>query len=396
MSGQLAPGTEPLVRRTPWWRRAVRSDPVPAVLVGMALIPEAIAFSLIAGVDPRVGLIGTSVLALVVVALGSRPALVTGATAAVALVLAPLGHEHGSQAVLAAVVLAGLLQVVLALLGIDRLIRRIPPVVTTGLVNAVAVLIVLHQVRHLIDVPGVVYLLTLLAVGLLLLVARLAPEVPAALIAVVVVTFVAMVSGRSVPDVGDLGALPDGLPSLVPPDLPLTSETVLMLAPYAVAAAVVGLVEQHRVGAAYDRVTRNLPIPRQDGAAQGAANVVAGLFGGLGGSATAAQPATRGARTRLAPVVVAVVVLGMVISFAEIVALIPTAALVAVMVLVAAGMGNWALLRPDRLRAAPRSQTAVLLGTLVVTVATQNPALGLLGGLGVHGAIAALRPTPAR
>ncbi len=368
--------------RTPRW---LGTEVLAAVVVALALIPEAIAFSIIAGVDPRVGLFASFTMAVTTAIVGGRPAMISAATGAVALVVAPLSHEHGLDHLIAAIILGGLIQVALGLLGVARLMRFIPRSVMVGFVNALAILVFTSQLPELIGVPWLVYPLTVLALGIVLLLPRLTTAVPSTLVAIVVVTALVMAAGWSVPRVGDRGELPDALPGLFLPDVPLTWETLRLILPFSVGMAVVGLLESLLTAKLVDDVTDTRSDKTRESWGQGVANIVSGLFGGMGGCAVVGQTMmnvkANGARTRISTFLAGVFLLVLVVALGDLVGQIPMAALVGVMVFVAGAAFDWNSVRPATLRAMPRSETAVMLLTVLATVVTHNLAIGV--GVGV-------------
>lgn len=368
--------------RTPRW---LGTEVLAAVVVALALIPEAIAFSIIAGVDPRVGLFASFTMAVTTAIVGGRPAMISAATGAVALVVAPLSHEHGLDYLIAAIILGGLIQVALGLLGVARLMRFIPRSVMVGFVNALAILVFTSQLPELIGVPWLVYPLTVLALGIVLLLPRLTTAVPSTLVAIVVVTALVMAAGWSVPRVGDRGELPDALPVLFLPDVPLTWETLRLILPFSVGMAVVGLLESLLTAKLVDDVTDTRSDKTRESWGQGVANIVSGLFGGMGGCAVVGQTMmnvkANGARTRISTFLAGVFLLVLVVALGDLVGQIPMAALVGVMVFVAGAAFDWHSVRPATLRAMPRAETAVMVLTVAATVVTHNLAIGV--GVGV-------------
>jgi SulP family sulfate permease len=361
----------------------LRTEVLAGLVVALALIPEAIAFSLIAGVDPRVGLFASFTMAVTISIIGGRPAMISAATGAVALVIAPLARSHGLDYLLAAVILGGLFQVALAAAGVARLMRFLPRSVMVGFVNALAILIFLSQVPHLVDVPWAVYVL--LAAGLVVMVGlpRLTRAVPAPLVAIIALTVFTVAAGVAVPTVGDQGALPDSPPVLALPTVPFTWETLNIIAPYAMALALVGLIESLMTAKLVDDITDTHSNKTRESWGQGVANIVTGFFGGMGGCAMIGQTMINvkasGARTRLSTFLAGVFLLVLVVALGDLVGRIPMAALVAVMIIVSVGTFDWHSLRT--LRRMPKSETTVMLSTVAVTVATHNLAYGV--GVGV-------------
>lgn len=395
----LTPSTEAEVETAPFphehdvtsVRAALRSpkrlrvEVLGGLVVALALIPEAISFSIIAGVDPRVGLFASFTMAVTISLVGGRPAMISAATGAVALVIAPLVREHGIDYLVATVILAGVIQVVLGLLGVARLMRFVPRSVMVGFVNALAILIFLAQLPHLIGVPWVVY--PLVAAGILVMVflPRLTTAVPAPLVAIVALTLFTVGAAVAVPTVGDEGKLPDSLPSLFLPHVPLTLETLSTIGPYALAMALVGLMESLMTAKLVDDVTDTHSSKTREAWGQGVANVVTGFFGGMGGCAMIGQTMINvkasGSRTRISTFLAGTFLLILVVGLGDVVAVIPMAALVAVMVMVSVGTMDWHSIRPATLHRMPRSETLVMLSTVAVVVATHNLAIGVVVGV---------------
>ena len=368
--------------RTP---RILVREVLAGLVVAMALIPEAISFSIIAGVDPRYGLFSSFVMAVSIAFLGGRPAMITAATGAVALVIAPVARDHGIDYFLATVILAGIFQVVLALLGVARMMRFIPRSVMVGFVNALAILIFVAQLPHLVGVPWLVY--PLVAAGLLLMfvMPKLTTVVPAPLVSIVLSTVAVVVLAINVPTVGDQGELPRSLPELFFPNVPLTWETLQVIAPYALGMALVGLLESLMTAKLVDYVTDTHSRKTREAWGQGVANVLSGLFGGMGGCAMIGQTMINvkasGARTRISTFLAGVFLLILVVGLGDLVGMIPMAALVAVMIMVSVGTFDWHSIHPRTLGRLPRSETAVMAITVVTVVLTSNLAIGVVVGV---------------
>lgn len=364
--------------------KRLRTEVLAGLVVALALIPEAISFSIIAGVDPRVGLFASFTMAVTIAIVGGRPAMISAATGAIALVVAPLARQYGLDYLVAAVLLAGMFQILLSVLGVARLMQFIPRSVMVGFVNALAILIFTSQLPHLLGVPALVY--PFVAVGLIIMVflPRLTSVVPAPLVAIVLLTAAAIVFSVQIPTVGDEGELPSSLPSLFLPDVPLSWSTLTLIAPYALAMALVGLLESLLTAKLVDDITDTHSNKTREGWGQGVANVVTGFFGGMGGCAMIGQTMINvkvsGARTRISTFLAGLFLLGLVVGLGDIVALIPMAALVAVMIMVSVGTMDWHSITPATLRRMPRSETMVMLATVVITVATHNLAYGVIVG----------------
>jgi sulfate permease, SulP family len=382
MSSPLALPRSALPR--PAWLspRVARTEVLAGLVVALALIPEAISFSIIAGVDPRVGLFASFTMAVTIAFTGGRPAMISAATGAVALVIAPLVASHGLQYLVAAVLLGGLLQVLLGLLGVARVMRFVPRSVMVGFVNALAILIFTAQLPQLVDVPWAVYPLAAAGLAIIFGLPRLTTAVPAPLVAIVVLTVLTVTAGITVPTVGDEGALPDSLPGLGLPDVPFSTDTLRVIAPYALAIALVGLMESLMTAKLVDELTDTPSSKTRESVGQGVANLVTGLFGGMGGCAMIGQTMINvrsGARTRLSTFLAGVFLLVLVLVLSPVVAVIPMAALVAVMVFVSIVTFDWHSLRT--LRRMPYSETAVMLVTVAVVLATSNLAIGVAVGV---------------
>jgi sulfate permease, SulP family len=363
--------------------RVARTEVLAGLVVALALIPEAISFSILAGVDPRVGLFASFTMAVVIAFTGGRSAMISAATGAIALVIAPLVASHGLEYLIAAVILGGAVQILLALAGVARLMRFVPRSVMVGFVNSLAILIFSAQITHLVDVPWLVYPMVAAGLAIIYLLPRLTTAVPAPLVAIVVLTILTVTAGLDLPDVGDEGALPDSLPSLVFPDVPLTWETLRIIAPYALGIAFVGLMESLMTAKLVDDITDTPSDKTRETWGQGVANVVTGFFGGMGGCAMIGQTMinvkSAGARTRLSTFLAGVFLLVLVVALGDVVAVIPMAALVAVMIFVSIATFDWHSLRT--LRAMPLSETAVMVSTVAVVVATSNLAIGVAVGV---------------
>ncbi|WP_369133264.1 SulP family inorganic anion transporter [Modestobacter sp. I12A-02662] len=362
--------------------RTARTEVLAGLVVALALIPEAISFSVIAGVDPRVGLFASFTMAVTIAFTGGRPAMISAATGAVALVVAPLVAEHGLQHLIAAVLLGGLLQVALGLLGVAKVMRFVPRSVMVGFVNALAILIFAAQLPQLTGVPWAVYPLAAAGLAIIFLLPRLTTAVPAPLVAIVVLTILTVTAGIAVPTVGDQGDLPGSLPTPGLPDVPFTWDTLSVIAPYALAIALVGLMESLMTAKLVDEITDTPSSKTRESVGQGIANLVTGFSGGMGGCAMIGQTMINvrsGARTRLSTFLAGVFLLVLVLALGPVVAVIPMAALVAVMVFVSIATFDWHSLRT--LRRMPRSETAVMLATVAVVLATDNLAIGV--GVGV-------------
>ncbi|MFD5068977.1 SulP family inorganic anion transporter [Streptomyces sp. NPDC058369] len=364
--------------------KVFRTEVLAGLVVALALIPEAISFSIIAGVDPAVGLFAACTMAIVIAFVGGRKAMISAATGAIALVIAPLNHEYGLGYLIAAVILAGAFQIVLGALGVAKLMRFVPRSVMVGFVNALAVMIFMAQVPEMRDVPWPVYPLIIGGLVLMVLFPKITKVVPAPLVSIVILTVITVAAGIAVPTVGDKGELPSSLPVPGLPDVPFTFETLKIIAPYALAMALVGLMESLMTAKLVDDITDTHSNKTRESIGQGIANIVTGFFGGMGGCAMIGQTMinvkTSGARTRLSTFLAGAFLMVLCIAFGPIVSDIPMAALVAVMVLVAVGTFDWHSIQPKTFKRMPLGETTVMIITVIVVVATENLAIGVVVG----------------
>ena len=365
--------------------RRLRIEVLGGLVVALALIPEAISFSIIAGVDPRVGLFSSFVMAVTIAFVGGRPAMISAATGAVALVIAPVARQYGMDYFLATVILAGVLQIVLSLLGVAKLMRFIPRMVMVGFVNALAILIFLAQLPHLVDVPWLVYPMVALGIALMWFLPKVTTAVPAPLVAILAITALVWAAGWRLPDVSDQGDLPESLPHLLFPDVPLTLETLQIIGPFALAMALVGILESLMTAKLVDDITDTHSDKTRETWGQGVANMASGFFGGMGGCAMIGQTMINvkvsGARTRISTFLAGAFLLALVVGAGPLVGMIPMAALVAVMVMVSVATFDWHSVQPSTLRRMPHSENIVMGLTVAVTVATHNLAYGVIVGV---------------
>ncbi|WP_433579263.1 SulP family inorganic anion transporter [Nocardia brasiliensis] len=365
--------------------RRLRIEVLAGLVTALALIPEALSFSILAGVDPKVGLFAAFTMAVTISITGGRRAMISGAAGSTALVVAPVVHEHGMDYLIATVLLAGVFQIALSVAGVTKLMRFIPRSVMVGFVNALAILIFSAQLPHLIGVPWLVY--PTVAVGLLIIMflPKLSTVVPSPLVAIIVLTAVTLGFGLHLPTVGDEGALPSSLPSLVVPHVPFTLATFAIIAPYALAMALVGLLESLMTANLVDDITDTPSNKSREAWGQGVANIVTGLFGGIGGCAMIGQTMVNvkiaGARTRISTFLTGVFLLILVVALSNLVGRIPMAALAAVMIMVAVTTFDWHSIAPKTLRRMPIAETLVMVVTVVFTVATSDLAIGVIVGV---------------
>lgn len=367
------------------WLSNVRGDVLAGLVVALALIPEAIAFSIIAGVDPKVGLYASFCIAVVIAFVGGRPGMISAATGAMALLMATLVKDHGLQYLLAASLLCGVLQIIAGVLKLGSLMRFVSRSVVTGFVNALAILIFMAQLPELTHVTWHVYAMTASGLAIIYLfpyVPVLGKLIPSPLVCILTLTAVAIYFGLDIRTVGDMGALPDTLPVFLWPDIPLNLETLKIILPYSVAMAVVGLLESMMTATIVDEFTDTSSDKNRECRGQGIANIASSLLGGMAGCAMIGQSMINvksGGRTRLSTLTAGVVLLVMVVFMSEWVSRIPMAALVAVMIMVSISTFSWDSLR--NLKRYPLSTNIVMLVTVAVVVATHNLAYGVLAGV---------------
>ncbi|MDF1581604.1 MAG: SulP family inorganic anion transporter [Desulfuromonadales bacterium] len=364
------------------WVSNLRGDALAGIVVALALIPEAIAFSIIAGVDPKVGLYASFCISVVTAFVGARPGMISAATGAMALLMVTLVKTHGLEYLLAATLLTGVLQMLAGGLRLGSLMRFVSRSVVIGFVNALAILIFLAQIPELTAVAWPVYALVATGLGLIYLFPYITRAVPSPLVCIVALTAFTMLFGVDVRTVGDMGALPDSLPIFLLPDLPLTFETLAIIFPYAVTLAVVGLLESMMTATIVDDLTDSPSDKNRECVGQGVANIASGFLGGMAGCAMIGQSIINiksGGRGRLSTLLAGVYLLLMVVFLGDWVASIPMAALVAVMIMVAIGTFSWGSIR--NLRKNPASSSIVMTSTVVVVVATHNLALGVMVGV---------------
>ncbi|MGC0380989.1 SulP family inorganic anion transporter [Streptomyces sp. SAI-129] len=361
-----------------------RTEILAGLVVALALIPEAISFSIIAGVDPAIGLFASFTMAVTISVVGGRRAMISAATGAVALVIAPMNREHGLSYLVATVILAGVFQIVLGAVGVAKLMRFVPRSVMTGFVNALAVMIFMAQVPEMHDVPWPVYPLIAAGLALMVFFPKVTKVIPAPLVSIVILTAITVAAGIAVPTVGDKGELPSSLPVPGLPDVPFTLDTLTTIAPYALAMALVGLMESLMTAKLVDDITDTHSSKTRESIGQGIANIVTGFFGGMGGCAMIGQTMINvkvsGARTRVSTFLAGSFLMVLCIAFGPVVSDIPMAALVAVMVMVAFGTFDWHSVAPRTLKRMPAGEIAVMVITVIVVVATDNLAIGVVVG----------------
>lgn len=368
------------------WFSNIPNDLLAGIVVALALIPEAIAFSIIAGVDPKVGLYASFSMAVVIAFAGGRPGMISAATGAMALLMVTLVKEHGLQYLLATTILTGVLQILAGWLRLGVLMRFVSRSVITGFVNALAILIFMAQLPELTNVGWQVYALTAAGLAIIYLFPYVTRAIPSPLVTIVVLTATSIFLGLDVRTVGDMGKLPDSLPVFLLPSIPLTWETLRIIFPVAATLAVVGLLESMMTASIVDDLTDTNSNKNRECVGQGVANIATGFLGGMAGCAMIGQSVINvksGGRGRLSTFAAGVFLLLMVVFLGDWVARIPMAALVAVMIMVAIGTFSWSSLR--NLREHPKSSSVVMLATVIVVVATHDLAKGVLVGVVLSG-----------
>ncbi|MGV2865916.1 SulP family inorganic anion transporter [Achromobacter sp. AGC39] len=368
------------------WLSNCRADILAGVLVALALIPEAIGFSIIAGVDPSVGLYASFSIALIIAFAGGRPAMISAATAAIAVLVVPLVRDHGIAYLFAASVLMGVLQILAGLLRLDLLMQYVSRSVVTGFVNALAILIFMAQLPQLTNVTWVAYAMVAASLAIIYVLPRFTKVIPSPLVAIIAMTAVAIYLGLDVNTVGDMGKLPSALPSFALPDVPFTLDTLRIILPYSLTMAAVGLLESMMTAQIVDDMTDTSSDKRRECKGQGMANIVTGFLGGMGGCAMIGQSVINvrsGGRTRLSTFVAATFLLFLIVVLGPLVARIPMPALVAVMIMVSIGTFNWRSLR--NLKSHPWQSSVVMLATVLVVVWTHDLARGVLTGVVLSG-----------
>lgn len=375
-----------LTRYRQEWFGSVRSDLLSGLLVALALIPEAIAFSIIAGVDPKVGLFASFSIAVIIAFVGGRAGMISAATAATAVLMTPLVKDHGLEYLLAATVLAGLLQIGAGFLKLGMVMRFVSKSVMTGFVNALAILIFMAQLPELTGVTPITYVLVAAALGIIYLLPLITKAIPSPLVGIVVLTALSLYFGFDVRTVGDMGELPSTFPAFHLPMVPLTLETLWIVLPYSVAVAIVGLLESLMTAQLVDELTDTPSSRHQECIGQGIANTATGFIGGMAGCAMIGQSMINvktGGRGRLSTFCAGIFLLILCVVLGDWVSLIPMPALVAIMIMVSVGTFSWKSIA--NLKHHPHSSSIVMLATVITVVTTHNLAIGVLVGVLLSG-----------
>ncbi|WP_211653103.1 SulP family inorganic anion transporter [Planococcus alpniumensis] len=364
------------------WFGNIRGDILSGILVAIALIPEAIAFSIIAGVDPMVGLYASFSIAVIIAFVGGRPGMISAATGAMALLMVPLVRDHGLEYLLAATILTGVIQLLFGVFKVAKVMKFIPRAVMIGFVNALAILIFMAQVPHFIGINTMTYVFVAITLAIIYIVPRFFKAIPAPLIALVVLTVVAIYSGFELRTVGDLGTISQTLPSFLLPDVPFNLETLSIIFPYSLALAIVGLLESLLTANIVDDMTDTTSDKNKEARGQGIANFVTGFFGGMAGCAMIGQSVINvksGGRGRLSALVAGTFLMFLIIVLGNVVVQIPMPVLVGIMIMVSIGTFDWASF--TYLKKAPKTDSIVMVATVAIVVYTHDLSIGVLAGV---------------
>lgn len=364
------------------WLNQPGKNILAGIVVALALIPEAIAFSIIAGVDPMVGLYAAFIIATVTAIIGGRPAMISGATGAVALLVTPLVKEHGIEYLFAATILMGVIQLILGLLKVGRLMKFIPRSVMIGFVNALGIMIFMSQIEHIFGISISTYIYIVITLLIVYIIPRFFKAIPAPLIAIIVLTALYMYTGSDVRTVGDLGSIKQALPHFLMPNVPFNLETLQIIFPYSLSMAIVGLVESLLTAKIVDDATDTYSSKNKESRGQGIANVITGFFGGMGGCAMIGQSVINvksGANSRLSTFTAGIVLIFMIIVLGGVVVQIPMPILAGIMVMVSIGTVDWNSLK--YIKKAPKTDALVMILTVIIVLMTHNLAIGVIVGV---------------
>jgi high affinity sulfate transporter 1 len=364
------------------WFGNIKGDVLAGIVVALALIPEAIAFSIIAGVDPMIGLYASFCIAITIAFVGGRPGMISAATGATALVMVTLVAEHGLQYLLAATILTGILQIIMGSLKLGNLIKFVPRSVMTGFVNALAIMIFTAQLTHFVGESWQMYAMVAGALAIIYILPRVTKAVPSSLVAIIAITIIAVMTGSGVRTVGDMGELTQTLPFFLIPDIPFTFETLQIIFPYSLSIAIVGLVESLLTAQIVDDMTDTVSDKNKEAKGQGIANIVSGFFGGMAGCAMIGQSGINvksGGRGRLSTFVAGAFLMVLIVLLNDYLVQIPMAALVGVMMMVSIGTFDWSSLK--MLHKTPVTDTIVMLATVITVLMTNDLSKGVLVGI---------------
>lgn len=364
------------------WFSNVRGDILAGIVVALALIPEAIAFSIIAGVDPMVGLYASFCIAVIIAFVGGRPGMISAATGAMALLMVPLVKEHGLDYLLVATILTGVIQILFGIFKVAKVMKFIPRAVMIGFVNALAILIFMAQVPHFIGISNLTYVFVAITLAIVYILPRFFKAVPAPLIAIIVLTAVALYTNVDLRTVGDLGAITRTLPEFFIPNVPFTLETLVIVFPFSLALAIVGLLESLLTASIVDDMTDTESDKNRESRGQGIANIVTGFFGGMAGCAMIGQSVINvksGGRGRLSTFIAGIFLMFLIIVLGDLVIQIPMPVLVGIMIMVSIGTFDWSSF--TYLRKAPKTDSIVMLVTVGIVVATNDLSKGVIAGV---------------
>lgn len=364
------------------WLNQPGKNILAGIVVALALIPEAIAFSIIAGVDPMVGLYASFIIAVVTAVVGGRAAMISGATGAVALLVVPLVKDHGVEYLLAATILMGIIQLILGLLKVGHLMKFIPHSVMIGFVNALGIMIFMSQIEHIFGISISTYIYVIVTLLIVYIIPRFFKAIPAPLIAIIVLTALYMYTGSDVRTVGDLGDIKQSLPHFLIPNVPFNFETLQIIFPYSLSMAIVGLVESLLTAKIVDDATDTYSSKNRESRGQGIANIITGLFGGMGGCAMIGQSVINvksGANSRLSTFTAGIVLIFMIIVLGGIVVQIPMPILAGIMVMVSVGTFDWTSFK--YIQKAPKTDAVVMVLTVIIVLMTHNLAIGVVVGV---------------
>lgn len=364
------------------WLNQPGKNILAGIVVALALIPEAIAFSIIAGVDPMVGLYASFIIAVVTAVVGGRAAMISGATGAVALLVVPLVKDHGVEYLLAATILMGIIQLILGLLKVGRLMKFIPHSVMIGFVNALGIMIFMSQIEHIFGISISTYIYVIVTLLIVYIIPRFFKAIPAPLIAIIVLTALYMYTGSDVRTVGDLGDIKQSLPHFLIPNVPFNFETLQIIFPYSLSMAIVGLVESLLTAKIVDDATDTYSSKNRESRGQGIANIITGLFGGMGGCAMIGQSVINvksGANSRLSTFTAGIVLIFMIIVLGGLVVQIPMPILAGIMVMVSVGTFDWTSFK--YIQKAPKTDAVVMVLTVIIVLMTHNLAIGVVVGV---------------
>ena len=364
------------------WLNQPGKNILAGIVVALALIPEAIAFSIIAGVDPMVGLYASFIIAVVTAIVGGRPAMISAATGAIALLIVPLVKDYGVEYLLAATILMGLIQLILGLLKVGRLMKFIPHSVMIGFVNALGIMIFMSQIEHIFGISISTYIYVIITLLIVYIIPRFFKAIPAPLIAIIVLTALYMYTGSDVRTVGDLGNIKQALPHFLIPNVPFNLETLQIIFPYSLSMAIVGLVESLLTAKIVDDATDTYSSKNRESRGQGIANMITGLFGGMGGCAMIGQSVINvksGANSRLSTFTAGIVLIFMIIVLGGLVVQVPMPILAGIMVMVSVGTFDWNSFK--YIKKAPKTDAVVMLITMIIVLMTHNLAIGVVAGV---------------